>query len=245
MIAIKRFVASRLGDIALGWLDFMRLPERGRAWGGAFNGQNRRVALFHELMTAVKPKAIVETGTYLGTTTELFAQVGQPVFTIEGNARNYGFASARLRQYRNTVLLKGDSRAQLRELFKGALAPFAEGPLFFYLDAHWNNDLPLADELKIVFGECPNAVVMIDDFEVPGDIGFGYDDYGQGKGLVFSYIAPIVAMHQLAVFFPSTPSSEETGARRGCVVLCKSENFGPTLNQLPLLRASRCLDQPD
>jgi hypothetical protein len=47
-----------------------------------------------------------------------------------------------------------------------------DSPLFFYLDAHWNEDLPLAEEIDLIFSRSPCAVVMIDDFEVPGDPGF-------------------------------------------------------------------------
>jgi hypothetical protein len=63
---------------------------------------------------------------------------------------------------------------------------------------------------------------MIDDFEVPDDHGFGYDDYGPGKALNAAYIGPLVEAHDLAVFYPSARSQEETGHRRGCAVLCKA-----------------------
>jgi hypothetical protein len=108
--------------------------------------------------------------------------------------------------------------------------------LFFYLDAHWNEDLPLADEIDIIFGRSSNAVVMIDDFEVPGDPGFDYDDYGPGKALNAEYIAPLAEKHGLAIFYPSVPSREETGRRRGCTVLCKSAFLGRALQHIPLLR---------
>jgi hypothetical protein len=55
--------------------------------------------------------------------------------------------------------------------------------LFFYFDAYSNEDLPLAEEIDIIFGRSPHAVVMIDDFEVTDDPGFAYDDYGPGKAL--------------------------------------------------------------
>jgi hypothetical protein len=29
-----------------------------------------------------------------------------------------------------------------------------------------------------VFDACPNAIVMVDDFQVLFDAGYGYDDYG-------------------------------------------------------------------
>ena len=131
---------------------------------------------------------------------------------------------------------RGDSRTELRSLFDGPLGPLRHSSLFLYLDADWNEDLPLAEEFKIVYSRCPAAVVMIDDFEVPGDPGYGFDDYGPGKALNAPYIDPAVRAHELAVFYPSTPSAKESGAHRGCVVLCNKAVHGATLASIPLLR---------
>jgi hypothetical protein len=122
--------------------------------------------------------------------------------------------------------------------------------VFFYLDAHWNDDLPLADEVDIVFQRCPKAIVMIDDFEVPSDAGYGYDDYGPGKALISGYIRPVILAHQLRAFYPSTPSAADYPStpmaaaglavpgrlRRGCVVLAKEAYHGSDLASLALLR---------
>jgi hypothetical protein len=221
-----------LGPRIVGYLDYYRFPERRGTWGGPFNGQEFRQALFQQLIQTVMPAAIVETGTYLGTTTELFAGTGLPVFTIEGHARNYGFARARLRRYRNVALCYGDSRTQLKRLFDGPLASFGNKNLFCYLDAHWNDDLPLAEELDIIFSRSQSVIVMIDDFQVPGDSGYSYDDYGPGKVLNSEYINPAVQCYGLALFLPATPSREETGARRGCAVLCREA----MLDAISLLR---------
>src|SRR5262249_5741046 len=145
--------------------------DRGVAWGGPFNGQRSRQELFHSLVEKFTPAAIVETGTYRGTTTELLAATGLPIFSVESNPRFYGFAKARFRRRHNVHVLRGDSRAALRMLFDGPLRWARNHSLFVYLDAHGNDDLPLADELEIVFGACPNAIVMIDDFKVPFDDG--------------------------------------------------------------------------
>ena len=77
---------------------------------------------------------------------------------------------------------------------------------------------------------------MVDDFQVPFDAGYGYDDYGSGRVLTADYIEPIVAAHGLRVLYPSTPSVHETGERRGCVVLAKNTAFAVEPNSLPLLR---------
>lgn len=221
----------------MGAIDFVRFPERRAAWGGAFNGQTARVDLFRSLMEFLSPVAIIETGTYLGTTTEFLAEFGLPVLTVEGHPRHYGFAKTRLRRRRNVVVHYGDSRTVLRRVLDEGLRPLANQRLIFYLDAHWNADLPLAEELDIIFGRCSAAVVLIDDFQVQNDDGYGYDNYGPGKVLCSDYIAPIVAKHKVSVFYPATHSLKESGARRGCVVLARGNQQGKILASLPLLRS--------
>jgi hypothetical protein len=63
---------------------------------------------------------------------------------------------------------------------------------------------------------------MIDDFCVP-DSEYGFDDYGPGKRLELDYIQAILARHGTSAFFPKATASEETGSRRGCIVLCGQE----------------------
>ena len=234
----------------IGMLDYIKSPDQGAGWG-PFNGQTARQALFVDILTKTGPHAIVETGTFLGATTEFMSQAGLPVFTIEAHPRNYGFARARFWRKRNVKLLYGDSRTGLHKLFDGALHPLFRLTIFFYLDAHWNDDLPLAEEIDIIFSHCPMAVVIIDDFEVPFDAGYGFDDYGPGKALVAGYIKPAISKHQLTAFYPSTPSAADYPStpmaaiglaasgrlRRGCVVLVKDVCHGPTLATIPLLRA--------
>ena len=251
---LRRFLPRQaivMAQQTIGMIDYIRSPGRGQGWG-PFNGQTARQALFVVIIANTRPHAIVETGTFLGTTTELMCQTGLPVFTIESHPRNYGFARTRFWRRRNVNLLHGDSRAGLRRLFDGALDSLSGVTVFFYLDAHWNDDLPLADEIDIIFSRCPLAVVMIDDFEVPCDAGYGYDDYGPGKALVFDYVRLAISAHQLQAFYPSTPSVADYPStpmaseglatpgrlRRGCIVLAKEARHGPALAAIPLLRSA-------
>jgi len=223
--------------IAKGSIDYFRHPEMRSPWGGPFNNQFARQALFLTLRAAFDPWALVETGVYRGSTTELFVDTRLPVFAVEADPHAFGFARTRFLRRRNITVFFGDSRAILKSLLDDPVRWRAEGANpFFYLDAHWEDDLPLAEELEIVFSRCPNAIVMIDDFEVPGDEQYGYDDYGPGKTLNAEYIAPSLAARELTAFYPSTQSSNESGARRGCVVLAKTDAHGAKLMSLPLLR---------
>ena len=119
----------------------------------------------------------------------------------------------------------------------GAAAGKSES-VFAYLDAHWEEDLPLAQELEIIASNWSHAVVMIDDFRVPGDEGYGYDDYGPGKALTADYL-PFGALTDWSILYPLAASEEETGARRGCCVLAS-----PAMSrvvQIPSLRLSSTL----
>jgi hypothetical protein len=52
--------------------------------------------------------------------------------------------------------------------------------VFFYLDAHWYDDV-LAEEFDLIAEHWARYVVMIDDFVVPHDPGYEYDTYAAGR----------------------------------------------------------------
>ena len=191
-----------------------------------FNGQKYRLKLYEELMQKIAFDGIVETGAYRGTTTELFAQSNKPVFTVESSKIFFDYASKKLRKYNNIYIYHGDSVTFLNKI------PMGSRRLFFYLDAHWYNNLPLAEELKVIANRSEEAVVMIDDFCVPGT-DYTYDDYGSGAVLDSSYLDSTQIPHFR--FYPSTPPYAETGAKRGCVVLCFSRSVAVDLGAVRLL----------
>ena len=107
-------------------------------------------------------------------------------------------------------------------------------PSSFYLDAHWEDSLPLAEEVEIVLLRFKRFVIMIDDFAVPGDEGYTYDDYGLGKRLSLRDF-PFHKDLRVRVFSPNRHSSQESGARRGCIVLASCA-LAPALDSLDSLR---------
>lgn len=213
---------------------YRRYPRLGRGWGGPLNGQKWRCLMVSELLLKLDPVAIVETGTYRGASTEWFASFRIPVYSCEASSHNYGFSRARLRAVDGVNLAQGDSRAALRDFLTKPLAEQLDEPILFYLDAHWNADLPLAEEIDLIFNTCSRAAVLIDDFQVPGDPGYGYDDYGPGLSLIAEYVASAVKRHGLTVRYPTTPSDQETGAKRGVVLLTQA-TLEPTVAAVSLL----------
>jgi hypothetical protein len=203
--------------IARGMLGYLRFPEQRTSWGGPFNGQRNRIAIFAELLGFYRFETVFETGTYRGTTTHfLVSSTGGIVWTVELDPWSYGFCRARFCRDRRVRPIWGDSRQALGR-FTPALG--RNSPTFFYLDAHWGNDLPLRDEIAAILARHADAVIMIDDFRVEGDGGYGYDDYGEGQSLSLEYIRPVIERVAPRIFFPQLPSEEETGAVRGCAVL--------------------------
>jgi hypothetical protein len=215
-------------------LDYWCRPGRRASWGGPFNGQVFRQRLFAELCRRIQFTAIVETGTHQGTTTEYLSSTARvPVHSFELVPHRYGFARARLRAAPGVHLHHRDSRAGLAELAMGRALP--PGPLFFYLDAHGLPELPLAEEIDLVFGHWGEAIVMIDDFAVPDDPGYGFDDYGPGQVLTLDYLGSRAAP-PMALWLPACVSAAESGARRGCVVLARDAALVRRMNEMETLR---------
>ena len=178
------------------------------------NGQMRRAELLQEVATVFKPAAVIETGTYRGSSTEWLASTfGVRVYSIELNPYNFFYSSFRLRSNRRVSLFRGDSSEVLRAFSIDPAIP--KQRVLFYLDAHWGNELPLKAELESVASSWADSVVMIDDFEVPGDPGYGFDDYGEGQRLSVDYLHSLSATR----FWPRADSSSETGFKRGSVIL--------------------------
>lgn len=216
--------------------DFHLHPDLRRSWGGPMNGQAGRCCLVADLIWRTDPVAILETGSFRGQTTEWLSAFQRPVWTSEFSPRNYGFAKARLEKIKTVHMLKSDSRVALRSVLSGPLTSEVDESLLFYLDAHWEDDLPLAEEIDIIFAHCPKALILVDDFEVADDEGYEFDDYGPGKVLNAAYIAPQVEAYGLSAFYPALPSHRETGARRGCIVLAKKMVWKDVLGASEFLR---------
>lgn len=221
---------NRLADAAAD-IDAV-VPEPAGWWTSAFNGQAGRSRLFTAMLDATRPAVIVETGAFRGTTTAMLSEhFAGPVFSCELDRRWYRAATSRLAGRANVVLREMDSRGFLREV----LAQAPPGPVFIYLDAHWFRDLPLREELAIILASGRAAAIMIDDFAVPGDEGYGFDDYGPDRRLVPDLLAGIDGT-RTRLFFPTLPAAQETGPRRGCAVI-GIDAVGASLAALPELRA--------
>lgn len=204
---------------------------------GPFNGQRRRTAAVAAMFAAIPFKTVIETGTYRALTTRhLRRATDAPIATIEVNPKYFNYSRTRLAKLPRVSQFLGKSPAVLKQL-RTDPAWQAE-PVFFYLDAHWLHDLPLLDELASIRRGWTEFAALIDDFRVDGDDGYFYDDYGPGKALVLDLFAGHAELADLHVFWPAAPATDETGARRGWVVLASPGAVSDALRPMSELRAA-------
>lgn len=180
-----------------------KLPE----WAGLpFNGQRLRQEAVESLIANFKPDALIETGTFMGDTTRYLAENGLPVYATEIKLSFRMMTRLSVRNYSNVEVLPMDSRVAIKKLNERRVArPFA------YLDAHWWKDLPLMEEIRLLTSLWNDAVIVIDDIQVPGDDGYLFDDF-QGKAVSIELLE---LPDSVSTAYPCPPSSKETGARSG------------------------------
>jgi hypothetical protein len=181
------------------------------------NGQLRRAEKISELVKALSPKAIIETGTYRGITSDFFAAVsGVKIYTIEINQEFASEAALRFHHSGSSSLIElrvGDSSVEVPKIIEEL--NLGRSSLFAYLDAHWNESLPLSKELRALEHLKGPCVIVIDDFQVPDFPGYGFDQYGDikvGRDLISNDSC-------YKVWVPNESHLRETGARRGTAYL--------------------------
>jgi len=198
-----------------------------------FNGQKIRALAFRAIDSSAHFENYVETGTFLGMTTDFLARTakrhGAQVYSCEIQERYFAIASRTVGDWRNVHLYRENSVDFLR-----SLSPrIAHAKNFVYLDAHWNDYLPLREELSIV-KEWPETVVLIDDFKVPSDPRFGWDKYDYQREISLEYISG--AFGNNPVYFPNYPAPDERAAPRGYCVIATARPLQNILDQIPLLK---------
>lgn len=220
--------AEKLGGIREYYTQFNLFSN---PWGTEFNSQKLRTQIFDTITDLVKVDLIVETGTFRGTTTEYISKkVSCPIYTVELSIRFYTFSKLRFKKNKNVTVFNNDSRVFLNNLSKEK--EWKDKTIFFYLDAHWNADLPLNEELDIIFSNWENAIVLVDDFKVENDEGYNYDEY-DGVVLGIDYLKPL-KHHNLHCYFPVS-SELETGFKRGSIIITNNNKFSKTLDSIKII----------
>lgn len=197
------------------------------------NGQAGRRAIVERIVSDCAIEQFIETGTFRGGTTRWFAQFGSPVYTVEANPRLARFAQLVLADMPLIRVAEMDSVAFLDQL--SADPAITARTTLFYLDAHWEKRLPLGDEIMIVARSFPKAIMVVDDFQVPDDPDYTFDDFGPGTRLDLDYVRR-TGVAGLEVFFPALPGTKEDPPRRGCTVMTTNAALAELLRRIELLR---------
>lgn len=178
-----------------------RQPIRG------MNNEPFRQYLVYRLFRHFECSSFIETGTFLGRTTQFAAKVlgAKQVHTCELNPQHYRISRVALAFCPQV----NGHLCSSPEFLRGLDAERDGGPIpFIYLDAHWYEYLPLKDELRIVAGKWRRAVIAIDDFANPLHPSMTFDEC---KGEVINEKMAVSALSEVRsdyrIFYPNyTPS---------------------------------------
>ncbi len=187
------------------------------------NGQKFRKKIITEILSKINFISIVETGTEYGFTTKYFSQFCKKIISIEKSKPIYLIAKKNLINDSNIKLVLNDSKNLDKILGNENIDLKNDNNTFFYLDAHSDDDYPLHDEIKYIIENYKNFILIIDDFQIPGDDGYGYDSY-RGKKLNINFIKNLLSEKEY-VFFPKVKSNDETGRTRGYIIITNNYDF--------------------
>jgi len=126
------------------------------------------------LVNSLKNAPWIETGTYLGETTEFLARHSPQVISVEPSLVHYLYAKKRFKRKKNITLKNSTSEIVLEEIISQL-----SGEYNFYFDGHYSGDgtflggqkTPIREELALLekyLLKFSNLFVAIDDFRVFG-----------------------------------------------------------------------------
>ena len=159
---------------------------------------------------------IIETGTHVGWSTGFFSDLVPNVITTEISKEWQDKAKLALNTKTNIEFLLGDSASTLKD----ALPKLDGKRVLYFLDSHFNNDLSLDRELKLIEESKTIPYIMIHDFKVPNRPDLGYDSWdGKVYGIESfkSQIEQVYKSHGCRGYQISYNSNSESG-QRGCVI---------------------------
>jgi hypothetical protein len=173
-----------------------------------FEGDTILHELLAQLIEQLEIDCVVETGTETGATAEAFAEMVDNVYTCDLEDKVDRDLPS------NVTRHLGDS-AEFLDMLLPELC--RNNRILFFLDAHLAPDYTrVLDELDLLAAQsCPDIVIVIHDFQVPGNPELGFDTY-DGLGplcveLVDSRLRKIFPGGSYTTKF----NSDATGAKRG------------------------------
>jgi predicted O-methyltransferase YrrM len=201
-----------------------------------FNGQSRRMRIISDISQKLDVGAVIETGTYLGSSTPYLAGMFScKTYTIEIDPFNAERSRMRFEHNHQNLDIEiklGDSEVKIVEVL-GVID--SREIVFAYLDAHWFDAIPTKAEIQALLDWGGQWVAVVDDFEVPGDSGYKFDSYGQR--IIGLEIIP--SDPNIEVWVPKESSALESGVCSGTgyifsdkFIRMKLEGFSAQMVQL-------------
>ena len=157
-----------------------------------FHGDRHLIRLVDWL--AQQAQAFIETGANVGSTSRFMAQrfADMPVYSCECDPGAFALARRHLAPHKNACIEQAASPAFLYAIHDRH-PELCEQTNLYWLDAHgYGFRWPLVDEIAFLTSQLERALVLIDDFRVPGRPEFKYDVY-DGQVCALETIRP--ALH--------------------------------------------------
>lgn len=148
-----------------------------------FHGDLYLISLVEYLLNC--SECFIETGTHVGSSLAHVARMNSSMhcFSCEPNSAVFTHALKNTSQYKNVFLFNENSSDFLTRII--ADESLKNANILFWLDAHgYGFEWPLREEIERITTHWDRALILIDDFFVPGAACFGCDKY---KGQVCSY----------------------------------------------------------
>lgn len=156
-------------------------------------------------------KNVVETGSYVFSTTKWLCENFDLVYTYENNEHFYGVGVDKVRTFTNVRAFLEDSISGLQKL-KDKLPE----PTIFFLDAHWGEYCPLLDELDVISTLNTTPIIVIHDFKT-NNPDLGFDRYNEND-----FCLEWIENHIKKIYpngFDYYYNTQAVGAKRGIIYI--------------------------
>lgn len=157
---------------------------------------------------------LIESGSYLGSTTRQLASMVPIVVTIEINPEYHAIAADKCKGLKTNHYL-GNSADVLPEILAGV---HIDEKILIFCDAHWNQYNPLLDELKAIKESGFKPCIIVHDFKVPSIPELGFDTYA-GQDYEWSWIEESINNIYGKDGYTYYYNSQAEGAKRGVIFI--------------------------
>lgn len=151
-----------------------------------FNNDSFVAEEFLKLKEKFAIKKVIECGSCVGGTTKWLSKNFEKVTTIEINPDFLKFCFIRTKDCVNISHLLSNTTDVLPSILSNS-----GNDTLLFLDDHWNEYMPLHDELKIIKQSGLKPVIVVHDCKVPNEPELGFDSY-KGIDISFENMKPFV-----------------------------------------------------